>query len=61
MAFNDFLKKAKETAQSAVNTAKDVASNTKSKIDEKRQQSAQIAAEKERIYAEKSAYFFYAS
>lgn len=48
MAFNDFLKKAKESAQSAAGTAK-------AKFDEQKQKSAEQKAERERIRAEKQA------
>lgn len=48
MAFNDFLKKAKETATNAAETAK-------TKFNEQREKSAAEKAERERIRAEKQA------
>lgn len=48
MAFNDFLKKAKETAANAAETAK-------TKFNEQREKSAAEKAERERIRAEKQA------
>lgn len=55
MAFNDFLKKAKETAQNATNAAKDAASSAKAKFDEQKQKANEQKAERERIKAEKQA------
>lgn len=55
MAFNDFLKKAKETASSAANSAKNAANSAKSKYDEKRKEANAQKAERERIKAEKQA------
>lgn len=55
MAFNDFLKKAKETAQSAANVAKDAANTAKAKYDEQKQKADEQKAERERIRAEKQA------
>lgn len=55
MAFNDFLKKAKETAQSVSNVAKDAANTAKSKYDEQKQKADEQKAERERIRAEKQA------
>ena len=55
MAFNDFLKKAKETASSAANSAKNAANSAKSKYDEKRKEANAQKAERERIKVEKQA------
>lgn len=55
MAFNDFLKKAKETAASAANSAKNAANTAKSKYDEKKKEANAQKAERERIRAEKQA------
>ena len=38
MAFNDFLKKAKETATNAANSAKNAANSAKTKYDEKKKE-----------------------
>ena len=55
MAFNDFLKKAKETAASAAESAKKAAETAKTKYDEMKQEAAANKAEQERIRAEKQA------
>ncbi|MGN0501158.1 MAG: SHOCT domain-containing protein [Ruminococcus sp.] len=55
MAFNDFLKKAKETATNAANSAKNAANSAKTKYDEKKKEMDTQKAEKERINAEKQA------
>lgn len=55
MAFNDFLKKAKETASSAASSAKNAASSAKTKYDEKKKEMDAQKAERERIRAEKQA------
>lgn len=55
MAFNDFLKKAKETATNAANSAKNAANSAKTKYDEKKKEMDAQKAEKERINAEKQA------
>lgn len=55
MAFNDFLKKAKETAASAANSAKNAANTAKTKYDEKKKEASAQKAEKERVRAEKQA------
>lgn len=55
MAFNDFLKKAKETASSAANSAKNAANSAKAKYDEKRKEAEVQKAERERLKAEKQA------
>ncbi len=55
MAFNDFLKKAKETAANAAEAAKNAAENAKAKYDEKRQEAAAQKEERERLRAEKQA------
>lgn len=55
MAFNDFLKKAKETAASAANSAKNAANTAKTKYDEKKKEANAQKAERERIRAEKQA------
>jgi len=55
MAFNDFLKKAKEAAETAANTAKSAAEAAKAKYDEKMQQMEAEKAERERIKAENQA------
>lgn len=55
MSFNNFLKKAKETAASATNSAKNAASSAKTKYEEKKKAMDAQKAEKERINAEKQA------
>ena len=55
MAFNDFLKKAKETAANAAASAANAANAAKAKMDEKKQQMDAQKAERERIRAEKQA------
>ena len=58
MAFNDFLKKAKETAANAAaaaTNATNAANAAKAKMDEKKQQMDAQKAERERIRAEKQA------
>lgn len=55
MAFNDFLKKAKETAANAAATAKSAADTAKTKFDEKKKEADAQKAERERIKAEKQA------
>ena len=55
MAFNDFLKKAKETASNAANSAKGAADKAKAKYDEKRQAMNEEKAERERVRAEAQA------
>lgn len=55
MAFNDFLKKAKETAANAASSAKNAAEAAKTKYSEKKQQLDSDKAEKERLRAENQA------
>ena len=55
MAFNDFLKKAKEAAANAAASATNAANAAKAKMDEKKQQMDAQKAERERIHAEKQA------
>lgn len=55
MTFNDFLKKAKETATNAANSAKNAANSAKTKYDEKKKVMDAQKAERERINAEKQA------
>lgn len=55
MAFNDFLKKAKETAANAASSAKNAAEAAKTKYNEKKQQMDSDKAEKERLRAENQA------
>lgn len=55
MAFNDFLKKAKETAANAAAGAKNAANTAKEKYNEKKQQADIDKAERERVRAEKQA------
>ncbi len=55
MAFNDLLKKAKDTAASAAESAKKAADTAKTKYDEKKQEFEANKAEQERIKAEKQA------
>lgn len=55
MAFNDFLKKAKEAAANAAASATNAANAAKAKMDEKKQQMDAQKAERERIRAEKQA------
>ena len=55
MAFNDFLKKAKETVANAAASAANAANAAKAKMDEKKQQMDAQKAERERIRAEKQA------
>lgn len=55
MAFNDFLKKAKETAANAAASAKTAADSAKAKYDEKKQEANAQKAERERIKTEKQA------
>lgn len=55
MAFNDFLKKAKESAQSATQSMRGAAETAKTKFDEQKKKSEEQKAERERIRAEKQA------
>lgn len=55
MAFNNFLKKAKETAANAASSAKNAAEAAKTKYSEKKQQLDSDKAEKERLRAENQA------
>ncbi|MBQ6819181.1 MAG: SHOCT domain-containing protein [Clostridia bacterium] len=55
MAFNDFLKKAKDAAASAADSAKTAAGNAKAVLDEKKQAADAKKAEQERIAAEQQA------
>ncbi len=55
MAFNDFLKKAKETAANAAASAKSAADSAKTKLNEQKEKAAAEKAERERVRAEKQA------
>ena len=55
MAFNDFLKKAKETAANAAASAKSAADSAKAKLNEQKEKAAVEKAERERVRAEKQA------
>lgn len=53
MAFNDFLKKAKESAANAANSAKNAAGSAKAMYEEKKKEMDAQKAERERVKAEK--------
>lgn len=55
MGFNDFLKKAKETANSVADSAKSAGANAKKKLDEGKEQRAAQKAEQERIKEQQQA------
>ncbi len=55
MAFNDFLKKAKDMASSAADSAKTAAGNAKTAYEEKKKEAQAQKEERERVAAEKQA------
>ena len=55
MGFNDFLKKAKETASSVADSAKAAGESAKKKLDEGKEQRAAQKAEQEKVRAEQQA------